>query len=367
MRIPILDLVPEIASRREAINEAIRKVVDSGHFILGENVREFETECASYLGVKHAISLASGTDALLIGLRALGIEPGDEIITSSFSFFATAEVISLLGAIPIFADIDPLTFNLDPYETAKKITSKTKAILPVHLFGQPADMKAFQILAREHGLLLLEDAAQAFGAEYQNKRVGSFGDAAAFSFFPTKNLGAFGDGGLLVTGSDSVAEKARILRVHGSRSRYHHEALGYASRLDEIQAAVLRVKLPWIDEMNAKRDRVASRYDEMLTSVPTLELPARADDRSHIFHQYTVRIKGRDRNDVQRRLAAREVDTMVYYPLPIHKLDVYRMSLTLPHVETAAEQVLSLPMWPDLTTEQQLRIGTELISVVTDQ
>jgi dTDP-4-amino-4,6-dideoxygalactose transaminase len=360
MKIPILDLTAETKARRREIDEAIAKILDSGHFIMGENVKAFEAESAAYLGVKHAVTMNSGTDALIIGLRALGVGAGDEVITSPFTFFATAEAISLVGASPVFADIDPVSFNINPYEVGKKITAKTKVILPVHLFGQAADMSALRTLAQSHGVKLFEDAAQAFGADYRGKKLGSLGEAAAFSFFPTKNLGAFGDGGMLTTNDDAVAATARLLRVHGSKQRYHHEALGYASRLDELQAAVLRVKLPWIDEVNRKRQAVANQYDELFEGVSGIETPTRVDYGTHIFHQYTIRIAGGRRDEIQAKLAAQQIDSMIYYPIPIHRLEVYRMDCHLPHAEKAAAEVLSLPIWPDMPHDLQIRVGTAL-------
>jgi dTDP-4-amino-4,6-dideoxygalactose transaminase len=297
----------------------------------------------------------------LIGLRALGVQAGDEVITSPFTFFATAETIALLGAKPVFVDIDLETFNLNPADVARRITEKTKAIVPVHLFGQAAEMAALQAIADSRSISILEDVAQAFGAQYQGKRLGSLGRAGAFSFFPSKNLGAYGDGGLLVTNDDGVAEEARMLRVHGSKQRYYHEALGYASRLDELQAAILRVKLPWIDEKNRARQDAARRYREVLSEIPGLVLPEEKTDSQHVYHQFTVRITEGRRDEIHRALAAEEITTMIYYPVALHQLPLFQKDARpLPHAEQAAAEVLSLPMWAEITPEIQLHVADRL-------
>src|SRR5690606_19924572 len=264
------------------------RILKSGQFILGGDVRAFEAEIAAYLGVKHAIGVNSGTDALLIGLRALGVGPGDEVITTPFTFFATAEVISLLGATPVFVDIDPESFNIDPDLIEEKITARTKAIIPVHLYGRAAEMEKIMAIARKHGLKVVEDVAQAMGGEAQGKKLGSIGDVGAFSFFPTKNLGAYGDGGLITTDNDELAELAKMLRAHGSRKKYYNEVLGYNSRLDTLQAAILRVKLPHIDAWNKRRFEAAVRYSDLLADVPHVVTPSLVE--GHVFHQYTIRI-----------------------------------------------------------------------------
>lgn len=358
MNIPILDLRPEIEALWDELQEAITRVLRSGQFILGPEVNAFEQEVAAYLGVKHAIGLNSGTDALVIGLRALGIGPGDEVITTPFTFFATAEAISQVGAIPVFADIDPKSFNIDPNLIEEKITSRTKAILPVHLYGLPAEMDAILALAEQYGLKVLEDCAQAFGASYRGKKVGTLGHVGAFSFFPSKNLGAFGDGGLLVTNDDQVAEAARMLRAHGSRKKYFNEAIGYNSRLDALQAAILRVKLPYIDQWNEARRRVAKRYNELLKDIPGLVTPYEAPYSIHVYHQYTVRLTGGKRDKVKQFLADQGIGSMVYYPVPVHKLPIYAdHSVSLPEAEKAAAEVLSLPIWPEIAEETQVHIA----------
>ncbi len=353
LRIPILDLRPEIEAHWQEYMDAIADVLRSGQFILGPNVEAFEHEVAAYLGVKHAIGVNSGTDALVIALRALGIGPGDEVITTPFTFFATAEAISTVGATPVFVDIDPKTFNIDPGLVEEKVTSRTKAILPVHLYGQAADMDPIMALAEKYGLKVLEDVAQAFGGEYKGRKLGTIGHAGAFSFFPSKNLGACGDGGLVATNDDEVAEFARMLRAHGARKKYYNEMIGYNSRLDALQAAILRVKLRYVDGWNEARRRVASTYNELLKDVPRVMTPYEAPYAKHVYHQYTVRIPGGGRDEVQVKLAEKGIGTMVYYPVPVHKLPVYaHFSLPLPEAERASGEVLSLPISPTFAEEK---------------
>ena len=349
--IPVYDPLPEVEALWPELEEAFRRVMHSGQYILGPEVEAFEQEVAAYLGVKYAIGVNSGTDALVIALRALGVGPGDEVITTPFTFFATAEAISAVGATPVFVDIDPKTFNINPDLIAPAITPRTKAILPVHLYGLPADMDTILEIARSHGLKVLEDCAQAFGATYKGRKVGTLGDAGAFSFFPTKNLGGYGDGGPIATNSDEVAEMARMLRAHGSRRKYHNEMVGYNSRLDALQAAFLRVKLKHVDAFNARRREVAARYNDLLQGVPGLVLPPLTE--GHVFHQYTVRIPvGRDQ--VAEELASKGIGTMVYYPVPLHRLPVYGYPEgTFPEAERASREVLSLPMGPFLGPQNE--------------
>jgi dTDP-4-amino-4,6-dideoxygalactose transaminase len=330
---------------------------------LGPEVKAFESEVAAYLGVKHAVGVNSGTDALIIGLRALGIGPGDEVITTPFSFFATAESISQVGAKPVFVDIEEASFNLDPTLIEAAITPRTKAIMPVHLYGRPCEMDAILAIAKRHGLKVIEDCAQSFGARYQGKATGTLGDVGAFSFYPTKNLGAYGDGGLMVTNDDHIAELARMLRAHGAKERYHHELFGYNSRLDALQAAILRVKLPHIDAWNAQRREVAARYNDLLSHMPGVIAPEITD--GHIFHQYTIRLLEADRNSVQQALAEQGIGTMVYYPVPQDRLPVYAGQYPVnPVSERLAAQVLSLPIWPSLTAEVQRRVVDALRSAI---
>lgn len=361
VKIPIYDPRPEIEALWDEIQAAVHRVLKSGRFILGPEVKAFEQEVAEYLGVKHAIGVNSGTDALVIALRALGVGPGDEVITTPFTFFATAEAISLVGATPVFVDIDPKTFNINPELIPEAITPRTKAILPVHLYGQAADMDPILEIAREHGLKVLEDTAQAFGGEYKGKKLGTLGDAGAFSFFPTKNLGGVGDGGLIATNDDRVAELARMLRAHGAKKKYHNEMIGCNSRLDELQAAVLRVKLLHIDEWNESRRKVAQTYNGFLEDIPGVVAPYEAPYAKHIYHQYTVRILGKGQDLVQRRLAEAGIDAMIYYPMPLHRLPVYiPLGYVLVEAERAAEEALSLPIWPSIDREIQKRVIEEM-------
>lgn len=369
MKIPILDLKPQYASLKAEIHEAIDRVLESGAFIMGPDVKLFEQEVADYLGVKHAIGVNSGTDALVIGLKALGIGEGDEVITTPFSFFATAESISNVGAKSIFADIDPLTFNIDPKQIKAQITAQTKAIMPVHLYGHPAAMAEILEIAQEYDLKVIEDCAQAFGARYfgdyvgreqschteifnrsRGKVVGAMGHVGAYSFFPSKNLGAYGDGGLIATNDDAIAEQARMLRVHGALKKYHNEVLGYNSRLDTLQAAILRVKLPYIDQWNNSRRQIAKTYNDLLTEVSWIVTPQITE--GHVFHQYTVRVLNGKRDALKEQLAEQGIGSMIYYPVPQDRLPVYRGQYGEYAVSNSmAEEVLSLPIWPEMTRD----------------
>lgn len=363
--IPILDLSPEIEALWEEFQAAIQGVLRSGHFIMGPNVGAFEAEIGRYLNVRHAVAVNSGTDALYIALRSLNIGSGDEVITTPFTFFATAEAISHIGAVPIFVDIDPTTYNLDPDLVEKAITRRTKAIIPVHLFGHSADLDPLLALSLKYGLAIIEDVAQAFGSEYKGRKLGTIGTVGAYSFFPSKNLGAFGDAGLLVTNDDNVAELARMLRSHGSKKKYYNELVGYNSRLDELQAAILRVKLPHIDSANAGRRKAAMVYNQMLTSLAGLVAPSEMPYTKHVYHQYTIRVLDRRRDEVKERLAASGIMTMVYYPCPVHKLPVYAsIGATCFAAETAAEEVLSLPIWPTLDEQVQRRVVQGIIEAL---
>lgn len=358
VKIPVLDLTPEIEALWDELMAAIQGVLKSGQFIMGPNVKAFEQEVAAYLGVKHAIGVNSGTDALVIALRALGIGPGDEVITTPFTFFATAEAISHVGATPVFVDIDPKTFNINPELIEPAITPRTKAILPVHLYGQAADMDPIMALAEKYNLKVIEDTAQAFGGEYKGTKLGTIGDVGCFSFFPSKNLGAFGDGGLIATNDDEIAEISRMLRVHGARQKYYNEMIGYNSRLDEIQAAILRVKLSHIDKWNEARRQAAKRYTELLKDVPGIITPYEAPYAKHVYHQYTIRLTGGKRDKVKQFLADQGNDTMVYYPVPVHRLPVYKEQVPfLPTAEQLAQEVLSLPIWPGIAEETQVHIA----------
>jgi dTDP-4-amino-4,6-dideoxygalactose transaminase len=355
MTIPMVDLKVQYEAIKEEIDNAVLGVIRSAHFILGPNGKTLEEEIARYHGVKHAVAVASGTDALHLALLAAGIRRGDEVITTPFTFIATAEVISYIGAVPVFVDIDPDSFNLDVAKIEPAITKKTKAIIPVHLYGQPADMDGIMNVAQKHGLKVVEDCAQSFGAELHGKKTGTFGDFGCFSFFPSKNLGCYGDGGMVITDDAKAADYLQSLRNHGSRIRYYHDEVGYNSRLDEIQAAVLRIKFRNIDAYNTKRRENALLYNESLAAVKGIKTPSEREGAQHVYHQYTIKIK--DRDSVKRKLdAGSETSSMIYYPVPLHLQAAYRnlgqKPGSLPHAERVAQEVLSLPIYPELTGEQ---------------
>jgi dTDP-4-amino-4,6-dideoxygalactose transaminase len=357
-KIPILDLRPEIERHWDEFIKAIEEVLKSAQFIMGPNVKAFEEEVASYLGVKHAIGVNSGTDALLIAVKAAGIGPGDEVITTPFTFFATAEAVSQVGATPVFVDVNERTYNIDPKAIEPAITERTKAIIPVHLYGQAADMDPIMNLAEKYNLKVIEDTAQAFGGEYKGRKLGTIGHIGCYSFFPSKTLGALGDGGLITTDDDEVAETVKMLRVHGSKKKYYNETVGYNSRLDEIQAAILRVKLPYIDEANEARRKAAHRYNELLKDIPGIVTPYEDVCAKHIYHQYTIRVLGGRRDQLQKHLAEGGIGTMVYYPVPVHKLPIYKYTvLTQPVAEKLVGEVLSLPIWPEIEEEIQEQVA----------
>jgi dTDP-4-amino-4,6-dideoxygalactose transaminase len=351
--IQMVDLKRQYSSLKTEIDAAIQDVLDKTSFILGENVSSLENEIAAYHNVSHAIGVGNGTDALLLALKGCGIGPGDEVITTPFTFIATAEVIAQLQAIPVFVDIRPDTFNIDPKKIEEKITERTRAIVPVHLFGHPADMGPIVRIAEKYGLKIIEDCAQAFGAEYRGRKVGTFGDSACFSFFPSKNLACYGDGGMVATKNEDAASTIRMLRNHGSKIRYYHSILGYNSRLDEIQAAIIRVKLKRIDELNELRRRNADLYRAHIER-DDITLPSEDRDCQHVYHQFTVRSKKRD--SLAAALKEKGISSAIYYPVPLHRQEVFA-SLTssasdLGESETSASEVLSLPMFPELSEEE---------------
>jgi dTDP-4-amino-4,6-dideoxygalactose transaminase len=356
--IPALDLKAQYASIREEIRAAVDAVLESQHFILGPEVKVLEQEIALYLGAQFGVGLASGTDALILALRACDIGPGDEVICPSFSFIATADGMSLLGATPVFADIDPLTFTIDPSKIEDRITPRTKAIIPVHLYGQAADMDPILEIARRKRLRIIEDNAQAIGSTYKGKKVSALGDIGCLSFFPSKNLGCCGDGGMVVTHSDELAKRLRSLRSHGAVKKYFSEEQGWNSRLDEIQAAIVRVKLRYLDSWSAKRREKAARYDSLLKQIAGVQVPLVASWGTHVFHQYTVRVPRRDH--VQSVLASRGIASTVYYPTPIHLQPIYKslgyQGGDFPETELAAGEVLSLPIYPELNEDQIQRV-----------
>lgn len=356
--IPMVDLQRQYHAMREEIDRAIGEVLESTRFILGPNVQALESELAEYLGVTHAITCASGTDALHLALRAADLGPGDEIITTPFTFIATAEAIRYVGAEPVFVDVDPRTFNLDPDAVAAAITPRTRAIIPVHLFGQPADMPSLTRIAEDHHLLLIEDCAQSFGAHVDGVQTGSASAFGCFSFFPSKNLGAYGDGGLVTTNCVPAAERLLKLRNHGSRVRYHHDEIGYNSRLDELQAAILRVKLKRIDTFNAGRRRVAARYAEVLSGLE-LEIPYEDGIGLHVYHQYTILTDHRDA--IMAALQQADIAHAIYYPIPLHQQAAFQdrdqPPPSLPVSESIASRCLSLPVFPELEDSQIDFIG----------
>lgn len=362
--IPMVDLNTQYARLKAEIDPAVQEVLESCAFVLGPNVKAFEDEAAAYLGAKHAIGCASGTDALHLALRAAGIGEGDEVITSAFTFIATAEAIAYVGAKPVFVDIDPRTFNITPAAIEAAITVKTKAVMPVHLFGQPADIAGISALCEKHGLLLVEDCAQSFGATIGGRQTGSFGLAAGFSFFPSKNLGCYGDGGLVATQSDKIAVKVKMLRNHGSEVRYYHDAIGYNSRLDEIQAAILRVKLRHIEEFNASRRRAAHLYSELMADLP-VETPYEDGLGVHVYHQYTLLSDRRD--DIMSALQKDGIACAIYYPVPLHKQNVFaadHAEVSLPVTEAVAARCLSLPIYPELEEADIRRIVSVIRAVL---
>ncbi|MFD1175577.1 DegT/DnrJ/EryC1/StrS family aminotransferase [Paenibacillus puldeungensis] len=364
-KIPLLDLKSEVSELKPQLLRAMEDVLDEGAFIMGNQVKQLEREAAEYLGCKHAIALNSGTDALVIALLAAGIGPGDEVITTPFTFFATAEAISRVQAVPVFADVDPLTYNLDLAGLAELITPRTKAIIPVHLFGHPLNMDRLMEIAADYELFVIEDAAQAFGAETGGRKAGTIGHIGCYSFFPSKNLGAYGDGGMLVTDDPQLAETAAMLRTHGSKRKYYNECVGFNSRLDELQAAILRVKLPYLEAWNEERRLAASRYDELLQGLQELALPAECPNGKAVFHQYTVRALNGRRDELLAGLAAVGVSTMVYYPVPVHKLPVYVAgSPSLPVAERLSQEVLSLPIWPKIGADVQRYVAEQIKSLI---
>jgi dTDP-4-amino-4,6-dideoxygalactose transaminase len=367
MKIPLVDLVAQYHSIKEEIDEAVLSVLESGRFILGPHVTAFEEEVAAYLGVKHAIGVASGTDALIIALRALGIGQGDEVIVPAYSFFATAGAVLSVGARPAFVDVQAGTYLLDVEKIEAALTPQSKAILPVHLYGQPADMDEILSLARAHGLAVIEDNAQAFGAAYKGRKTGSLGDIGCLSFFPTKNLGGYGDGGMVTTNDDDLAERMRMLRTHGWKKKYFPEMLGYNSRLDELQAAILRVKLRHLDEWNARRRTLARQYSTMLAG-SGIGLPVEAPERSHIYHLYVVSYSKRD--ELQRHLAEAGIASEVYYPQPLHLAEPCRglggANQSFPVAEEASRALLALPMYPELRPEQIQQVGRVIHALTSE-
>lgn len=362
MKTQLVDLQAEYEALKDDLDAAANRVLRSGWYILGQEVAAFEQEFAAYLGVAHAVGVASGTDAVLLACRALGIGPGDEVITVAHTAVATVAAIELAGAMPVMVDINPQTYTIDVEKIAAALTPRTKALIPVHLYGHPADMKPILALARQHNLWVIEDCAQAHGARYNGQMVGAMGDAAAFSFYPTKNLGAIGDGGAVVTNNPEVAERLRILRQYGWRERYISDVPGYNSRLDELQAAFLRVKLRYLDQFNARRRHAAALYHQHLSGSPFV-LPQSQPGCEPAFHLYVIQTE--DRDSLQKYLAGQGIGTAIHYPVPVHRQPAYvRPDQKTPHLpvtERVCGRVLSLPMHPYLTDEQVLTVCQTLL------
>jgi dTDP-4-amino-4,6-dideoxygalactose transaminase len=364
--VPPLDLKAQWFSIKDEISAAINAVVESQQFILGPQVHALEEEIAKYCGTKFAVGVASGTDALLLALHAAGVAPGDEVLMPTFSFIATADSVSLLGAVPVFVDIDPSTFALDPAQLESKITPRTRAIVPVHLYGHPADMDPINSVAQRYNLKVIEDNAQAIGAKYKNRKTGGLGHLGCISFFPSKNLGGYGDGGMIVTNSEEYSTHLRVLRNHGSPKKYFATEQGWNSRLDEIQAAVLRVKLRHLDNWGAARRKNANSYTQLLKTVPGVVTPVEASWAEQVYHQYTIRVANRDH--VQSALTQQGIGTTVYYPTPMHLQPVFAklgyQEGDLPQAEQAAKEVLSLPIYAELTSEQIRRVVAAISAAV---
>jgi dTDP-4-amino-4,6-dideoxygalactose transaminase len=365
--VPQLDLAAQYASIGEEIRAAVERVLASQQFILGREGAALETGIAHLCGAAHGIGVASGTDALILALRACGVSAGDEVIIPPFTFVATASAVNAIGARPVFADIRPDTYNLDPSDLARRITQKTKAIIPVHLYGLPADMDPILDFARANNLRVIEDNAQSLGATYKGRPTGSMSDVACISFYPTKNLGAYGDAGMIVTNSSEAAERLRRLRNHGQSGKYVSSEAGWNSRLDEIQAAILRVKLRHLPEWQRSRQSNSEAYSKLLLGVPGIAPPLVPESYSHAFHQYTIRVEQRDA--LQQFLAERNIGSSVYYPAPLHLQPLYtslgHKAGDFPHAEHAANEVISLPMYPELQADQITRVAEAVIEFVT--
>lgn len=365
MAIPLLDLKAQYLTIKDEIDAAVLGVLDSARFILGPEMKALEKEIAQYCGVAEAVAVGNGTDALVLALKALGVGLGDEVITSPFTFFASAETVAQVGAKPVFVDIDPVTLNMDLSQLENMITRKTKAIIPVHIFGQMVDVERVMEIAARHDIKVIEDAAQAIGAEYNGKKAGSIGDAGTFSFFPTKNLGAYGDGGMIVTNDEHLAAELRMLRFHGCQTKYYHEKIGYNSRLDEIQAAILRVKFRHLDSWNEARRQAAAGYDQLLQGLP-LSLPGRDPKANPIYHLYVLRTD--KRKQVMAQLSEAGIANAIYYPVPLHLQKAFRdlgyKEGDFPVAERAAQEALAIPCYPELNREQQEHVAAVIRSAL---
>jgi dTDP-4-amino-4,6-dideoxygalactose transaminase len=367
--VPFVDLRAQYARIREDIDAGIQQVLENAHFIHGAQVDQFEDAFASVHGAKHAAGVANGTDALLLTLKALGIGSGDDVIIPANTFVATAEAIVHAGARPVLVDVDPQTYNMDVDQIEGRMTSRVKAIIPVHLYGQPADLGPILAIAMRHGISVIEDAAQAHGAEYKGRRVGSWGRAACFSFYPAKNLGAYGDAGAVVTNDEHVALTVRKLRDHGSVDKYQHDLIGYNSRLDTMQAAVLLVKLQHLDQWNRERRAHAQLYNDLLSRIPGIVRPAVLDGASHVYHLYVVRVEGGSRDELRTYLLERGIQTGIHYPTPVHLTaafgDPQDRAHRFPVAEACAKTIVSLPMYPELESKQIEYVATQIANYMT--
>ena len=374
-KLQMVDLKGQYQKIKTEVDAAIQNVIDNTAFINGPAVKEFQADLEKYLNVKNVIPCANGTDALQIAMMALGLKPGDEVITASHTYVATAEVIGLLGLTPVLVEVHPDTFCINVAAIEKAITPKTKAIVPVHLYGQCADMEPILALAKKHNLFVIEDVAQAIGAEYtfsdgKKHKAGTMGNVGCTSFFPSKNLGCYGDGGAIYTNDDELAQKLRMTAHHGQSVQYVHDIVGVNSRLDTIQAAILKIKLKHLDEYSAARNKAAAYYDKAFANNPKLKIPARSKNSTHVFHQYTLQLVGVDRNKIREQLAAKDIPSMIYYPIPVHKQKAYQSnrhtSANFPITEQLATCVLSLPMHTELDEETLKYISTSLLELVAN-
>lgn len=356
MSIPFIDFSEQYRVTKDEIHDGLEKVFQKGDYILGQAAKDFETSFANYCGAKHGIGVNSGTDALYLAIAALDIKDGDEVILPTFTFIATALCVSYAGATPVFVDVENDTYNIDPKAFERAITKKTKAVIPVHLYGQPANMAEIIAIARKHNIRIIEDAAQAHGSTYKGKRIGSLGDVACFSFYPTKSLGAFGDAGMIVTNDAGINEKALMLRDYGRQGRYEHKIKGYNSRLDTVQAVVLTAKLKHLDRWNTMRAEKAAYYNQSLKSVPGVVTPVLKEDRTHVYQTYAVRVKAGRRDQIMEGLKSKGVSSLIHYPIPLHLQEAYKelngKRGDFPVAEALADEVLSLPMFPHITNEQ---------------
>ena len=360
--VPLLDLKAQYVTIKDELSAAMEKVFETQRYIMGPEVEGLEAEVAEYSGCRFGVGVSSGTDALLLSLMGLDLKPGDEVITTPFTFFATGGCISRLGAKPVFVDIEPAGFNLDPELVEKAVTEKTKAIIPVHLFGQVAEMDPILDVARKHGLAVVEDAAQAIGSEYKGKRAGSMGTVGCFSFFPSKNLGACGDGGMITTNDEELAARLRILRNHGARPKYYHKLVGGNFRLDAMQAAILRVKLRHLDDWTAARQKNAAKYRELFAGCEAVKCPPELPERRHIYNQFSLRVPRHD--ELREHLKSKKIGCEVYYPVPLHVQECFAelgyKAGDLPESEKAAAEALAIPIYPELTDEQQKLVADEI-------